>query len=296
MKQKKWLYVAAAGVVVIGVAVWLVLSFTRGTELPEMDAWSRVGHFQSTNELDSMQQALDDYLWTYGDGRYADDARMLRERLNRERQEWETLSTSQDLPIEQLENYLDANLEGFFRRDALLLLDSVAYVAALEVGTEESLLRYMEQYADSRFVEKARNALKNVGDTEASAAECDSVTNAITTHFAAMQNNSPTIVSTMSENISSYIGKPNPTIEDILAYMSHFHRGNTKKVLATSDFAVKKMQNTIDELPLFSVSFQLVETFNPDDSTKMEVKRLQGTAIVDNEWKIASLVLEQKKD
>lgn len=290
--SNKWLWVAVISAMILGGIIYGLLSLTRGTELTETDAWQRVGHFQATGQLDSMEAALNDYLWTYGDGRYSEDARTLRDRLNRERDEWEKV-VDNHCTLETVDEYIYAHPDGFFRAQALTLLDSLTFLNAQELNTEEALMNYLEQYPTGRFVSQTQTLLKSIGKTEASDEEVTAAKATVERHFKAMQENEQTIVTTLADNMSSYIGKPNPTVSDVLAYMAHFHKGNDTKTLTSQDFVVKKMMNA--DGPMYSVQFLLVETINADDTTHCEVKNLKGNAILDASMHMTSLVLEKAK-
>ena len=288
-----WALMALLAVGIVGGIVYVIMSLTHGTDLPETDAWARVGHFQASGEVDSLEAALNDYLWTFGDGRYSEQARTLRDRLYREREQWERVSAD-GCTLEAVDAFTYENPDGFFHQQALLLLDSLAFVDAKEQGTEEALMNYLEQHHDGRFADEVQVLLKDVGQSEASESEARQASATITDHFAAMQEGSEAIVATMADNVSSYIGKPNPQVSDILAYMSHFQRGSVEKVLAVSDFDVRKMLQGGE--PSYRVQFVLKETIAPDDSAKTEVKLLNGTAILDASMLITSLVLEKMKN
>ena len=286
-----WIGIAALAAIIIGGIIYVVMSLTRGTELSEMDAWARVGHFQATGELDSMEVALNEYLWTFSDGRYVEDARTLRDRLNRERDEWNRV-LDYNCNLKAVDEYIYAHPDGFFHTQALLLLDSLEFLDAKEKNTEEALLTYLAQQHDGRFVKEAQALLKAVGKVDASEEETKQAAALIKKHFAAMQEGSETIVTTMADIISSYIGKPNPSISDVLAYMNHFHKGNDTKELSVTDFNVKKMMSGNETM--YSVQFLLKETINPEDSASAEVKNLKGTAILDAAMLMTSLVLEKQ--
>lgn len=288
--RNKWLWVALLSAMILGGIIYAVLSLTRGTELTETDAWQRVGHFQAAGELDSMEAALNDYLWTYGDGRYSEDARTLRDRLNRERDEWEKV-VDNHCTLEAVDEYIYAHPDGFYRSEALVLLDSLSFLDAQEQNTEEALMNYMEQYPTGRFVSQAQTLLKSVEKTDVTDEEAKAAKATVEKHFKDMQENEQTIVTTLADNMSSYIGKPNPTVSDVLAYMAHFHKGNDTKTLSAKDFSVKKMMHP--DGPMYSVQFMLVETINADDTTKCEVKNLKGNAILDAAMLMTSLVLEK---
>lgn len=286
----KWLKLALVAVILIVGIIYLCLCLTRGTELPETAAWARVGQFQASNDVDSIEKALDDYLWTYSDGRYAEDARTLRNRLRSEREEWEKVMNS-DFTLERVDEYIYAHPDGFFHYQALMALDSLTFLKACEDNTESAIMGYLDQYPDGRFVERARQQLKNVGKQEVSQAEKTAAADMISKHFAAMQDNSQTIVTTIADNLSSYIGKPTPTVEDVLAYMAHFHKGSDTKLLEASNYEVEKMMS-IDG-PMYSVQFKLKETINAEDTAKVEVKHLTGIATLDVNMLITSLVLKR---
>jgi len=295
--RNKWLWAAVLAAVVLGGIVYAVLSLTRGTELTEQDAWNRVTQFQAAAQLDSLDAALDAYLWTYTDGRYAEDARTLRDRLRNERDRFERIADDgydTERAVQALDAYLEEYPDGFYRRDALRLQDSLEFVLALEAQTEDALLDYLEQHPDSRFAEAAHEALKRVGKQAASEEEAKLASDCIRNHFEAMQlYDEEGLVATLSDVISSYIGKPNPLHEDIIAYMEHFHKGQDDKRLTASNFDVQKMLNP--DGTLYNVQFDLTETINPKDTAKTVVRQLKGTAILDPAMRISSLVLRGEK-
>lgn len=291
-----------------GAAAWY-LFFRGGTDADERIVYDRIVRYQNLHELDSLSDALEEYFDTYNsDAFHYSQLKDLSDRFFTERADWQAASAS--LSSQTVRHFIDAHPDGFYKVDAEQKLDSLVFAEALSANTREAFDLYISQYPQGKYVEEARAKIDALDNVEVSSDEYAAAHEVLETHFNALGNNNrAALASTLAEQINNYIGKANPELEDIYAYMHTVHAAGRNLIFLVKNDSVKKV--TAGGKSLYSVQFQLdEETYSSDSHPALDnefgtgeeadnapnptsVKHFKGAAVLDESMKITSLVLRQ---
>ena len=276
--------------IVAGVACWwFLLRDTRNYS--EDETWSLITHYQNTDQPDSLYDMLNYYQSQFSDGRYNTEVSTLLSRFEIERDELNSILKS-NCTIKNVDTYVYAHPQGFFRTKALNILDSLEFADAQKHDTPDAYHEYLGKYPNGRFRSQAQAELAEAeADNLVTEEEKNAVAEVIKRHFQAIENNDTIdIVETVAENLSSYIGKQNSTEQDVIKYLKHTNEGKNVKKFKTSEYDISKVVTA--GIPIYNVRFALNEQINPDDSLHRRVRDFKGTAIVNSKKKITALLLQ----
>ena len=290
-----------------GAAVWY-LFFRGGSDTDERTAYDNIIRYENTNQLDSLSEALNDYFDTYNsDAFHYSQLKDLHDRFFTERDDWQAIK--ENLSVEAVRQFLYVHPDGFYLSEANRKLDSLSYVDACAINTREAYEHYLDQFSQGKFAAEARKQISELDNEELTIEEKTAVKEALTTHFDALgDNDKGTIASTLAEEINSYIGKANPELEDIYAYMSNMHSSGRMIVFNVKNANITKV-NTGNR-SIYNVQFSLEEetyargshhTLDTESGSLTEdekpaatdVKTFSGTAVLNESMKITSLVLRK---
>lgn len=285
-----------------GAAVWF-LFFRGGNDDDERLAFENITRYEQESKLDSLEEALTEYLDTYNpDAHHYAQVNELNTKFSTERADWQAsvrLASS-----EAIHNFLDQHPDGFFRDAANFKLDSLSFEEAKKVDTKEAYEHYIALFADGKFVKAAEDKISDLDHKELTAEESADVKRVISNHFDALANNDKVAISmTLAHKISSYIGKNDATEEDIYAYMTKTHASGRSIIFEVKNATVSKV--AAGSKTVYNVQFSLEESiysapYNPaeladeelENQSPATVKNFTGTAVLNETMKITSLVLK----
>ena len=299
--------VSVAILLLAGVATWF-LFFRGGSDDDERMAYDTIMRYENANQLDSLSEALNDYFDTYtSDAFHYSQLKELHDRFFTERADWQAAEGLTS--VDAIRHFLDLHPDGFFLRNANQKLDSLSYIEARHADTREAYEHYLSQFPQGKFTAEARKLLTGLDSEEISVEEKVAVKEALTAHFDALgDNDKGAISSTLAAEISSYIGKANPELEDIYAYMSNMHHSGRSIAFNVKSLNITKVDAA--GRTLFNAQFALEEEIytrkhsssldteagGPEQTASeepAEVKQFKGTAVLNESMKITSLVLRQ---
>lgn len=290
-----------------GAAVWF-LFFRGGTDADEQTTYNNIIRYENEHQLDSLSEALDDYFDTYNsDAFHYSQLKDLHDRFFTERADWQ--ASEGLMSVEAVRHFLDIHPDGFYLKDAQQKLDSLSYVEACATNTREAYEHYLSQFSQGKFASEARKQLSEIDNEDLSIDEKVAVKETITTHFDALGDNDKGAISaTLAAEISSYIGKANPELEDIYAYMSSMHSSGRNIVFNVKNLNITKVD--VGGRSMYNAQFMLeeatytrnshatldTETGDPSEdeqSAPTEVKHFKGAVVLNEGMKITSLVLRK---
>ena len=289
--------------------VAVTLSSCGGNPADERADYDQIVRFQNESKLDSLGIAINAYLDTYdADATYFLQVKDLSERFFNERTDWQ--STQAALSLTALRQFLDAHPDGFYLALAHHQFDSLSFRQVLAANTTEAYEQYIDQFPQGAYVKEARKKLTDLETGDLSAEEKEAALAVLTTHFTALGDNDRTaLTATLAAQINSYLGKTNPELEDIYAYMATVHA--TGRVIR---FAIKDARVAETEAlgrSIYNIQFALDEdTYTraqydalqkaaeageeaPEAAAPAATKHFTGAAVLNENMKITSLVLRQ---
>ena len=301
------LIVSLVIVALAGAAGWF-LFFHGGSDADERTAYDNIIRYENTHQLDSLESALNEYFDTYNsDAFHYSQLKDLHDRFFTERDDWQT--AADDLSLETVRHFLDVHPDGFYLDMASQKYDSLSFAQAVEDNTREAFEQYINQFSRGKYLAEARKLMSELDNEEISIEEKTAVKETLTAHFDALgDNDKGSIASTLAAEINSYIGKANPELEDIYAYMSNMHSSGRMIVFNVKNLNVTKVN--AGGRDLFNAQFSLEEeTFkrgshsaldteagSPEENHAAEgadVQHFSGTAVLNESMKITSLVLRK---
>ena len=193
----------------------------------------------------------------------------------------------------------------------MLLESLILYLMSMRVPlTPEAYEHYLDQFSQGKFAAEARKQISELDNEDLTIEEKTVVKETLTTHFDALgDNDKGAIASTLASEINSYIGKANPELEDIYAYMSNMHASGRMIVFNVKNTNITKVN--AGDRSMYNVQFSLeeetyargshatldTESGNPAEGEKAvasdDVKTFSGTAVLNESMKITSLVLRK---
>lgn len=286
-------------------AVWY-LFFRGGSDSDERTVYENIMRYEHERKLDSLDVALNDYFDTYNsDAFHYSQLKDLHDRFFNERADWQAAEGV--MSIESMHQFLDVHPDGFYSTNAHQKLDSLSFAHAVEVDTYEAYEQYINQFAQGKYVAEARNKMNGLENMTLTVEEKAAITETLSAHFNALaDNDQEAIAATLASQINSYIGKTDPELEDIYAYMKSMHSSSRMIVFLVKNVIVTKVEAA--DRHLFNVQFELdEETYTRNHSshdvenaegaeeapTPTEIKHFFGTAILNEAMKISSLVLKK---
>lgn len=296
----KWVIVLLL-LAIAALVAYLLLHKTKAdmirSGLTEQQSWDLICQYRDTNEPDSLDGALQRYADEYPKGEHAFDVKTLKERLRKEAKLWQKVE-EEGSQKESLEKYLfEYKEEGFFFMRAIAKLDSITFFEKQELNTVEAYQEYLDQYPDGYYVENARQNLAKLDLVPLTDAEEEGTKEVILKHFKALENNDTVLArQTVAKNISSYLGKKPASPKDVSMYIRHMYEAPDRQIrFEASDFVIKKMTAFEGGDPIYNVTFVLNEEMNKPNGSAIDKetsKKFKGTAIVNDDMLITSLLLE----
>ena len=269
--------------------VTTLVSCHKAKEYTEDEAWIRIGRFQSANQPDSVEQALQYYLENFPDGKYVTEVNNLYTLFQQEQKQWNHI-LRHNCSVDAVGRFLLNYPEGFFHAEASQMVDSLTYNKAVSSHSSQAIQAYMDEFPNGRFIQQAKKLLDKIELGNMSIDEKVSIIQTLQDHFHFLTINSDQIESTIAPILSSYMGKTHCSSDDVKVYMEHVHADGRPKLIEPKEIQVKKIES--DAGSVYNASFRLVETLNLDDSLHMQVKTFKGIAVLNTYGEITSVVLE----
>lgn len=295
-------------ILVLGALAAWFLFFRGGNDTDERVAYDRIIRYQNEEMLDSLGDALNEYFDTYNaDAYHYSQLKALNDRFTAERADWQAAEGI--MSLEAVRHFLDVHPDGLYLKQANHKLDSLSFFAAADADSSEAYEQYLARFPQGAYVAQAREKMKELDKVELTVEEKSAVQEVLNAHFDALaQNEKARIASTLAAHINSYIGKTDPELEDIYAYMQNMHSSSRVIVFLVKNAHVTKVN--VEGRVMYNVQFSLdeetythgqhsgldTELDNIDENKAPEpadVKHFTGAAVLNESMKITSLVLRQ---
>lgn len=285
-----WLILFFLIIIIGGSIYYLYNNYSKNKEYDnsEKKAWMEIERFDSEENLDSLEKYINNYQHHFPEGRHAEQVMNLKQRVDSERRDWKSLQ--QNISVEALEDFVREHSDGYFRNIASRMIDSLLYAEAVKEDTYQAYQNYLDSYIDGRFTDKAEARMLALRNGEIGKGEQTKIENTLNTHFDALaQNDKSHLLSTLSNQLESYLGKNDVTHTDVVKYMMSIHEDLNRTIsFSFDDVNIKK--ETIDEQQQFTANFTLKETIEIGDKT--EEKQFKTIVLLDDRYRIVSLSMK----
>lgn len=287
-KTKAIIWSATILIIIVGVA--FVVFTPKTSDYSQHDAWGRIQLYKTTNQPDSLMEAINYYLDKYPESGFATEAINIKSALKTEMEAWKEASTP--ATIEKVNSYLDRYSNGFYQDIAMSTLDSLTFCIAKEKKDESSISNYLSQFPNGRFAAEALDLSEELQLSQSlKKEEEEEVRSCLDRHFTALaSNNKSAVAATMIFPARSYLGKTHAVQNDVFLFMDKVFQ----KRGATISFQLGETRITkiTDVETIYNAHFALTETIKNSDGT-VEKKKFTATAILNSNQKITTLNIKE---
>ncbi len=233
---------------------------------------------------------LQNYLDNFKDAKQAhiDSVQAHLSLIRQGNQEWQNAIISGSKA--ELEAYLGKYPDTSHKIEIIHKIDSIDWVQALSQNTSEALRRYLDQHPDGEHVDDANIAMKQLDASTVSPEERTAIIKAFRKFFQSINSKSETeLKATVSDNLSSFLGKVDATPEDVVTYMNKIYKPDVSNMNwhLNNDYKIDKKAVGEDEYE-YSVQFSATQDIEKADES-MQKNHYRITARVDKDGKISSL-------
>ena len=285
-----WLILLLLLAVIIAIGAYFYKKYTEKCEWErgEQQAWLDVERFDDELLLDSLDKALNFYQENYPDGRHAEQVLNVRLRVDSERRDWKLLQ--RQISVENLDDFIRDHSDGYFRKYASRMIDSLLFHEAEETDTYEAYAAYVDEYEDGLFTKTALERMKELAGGSVGRGDSIAVANTIHNHFDALAHaDKQMLLSTLAADVLSYIGKKEPTHADIVNYMTVIHADAGRNI----EFDIHELdisKQVEDGTVSYTAKFMFDEYIETDDTE--EVRSFVAISHLDSDQMIFSLAFK----
>ncbi|SFG11500.1 zinc ribbon domain-containing protein [Prevotella sp. KH2C16] len=203
-------------------------------------------------------------------------------------QEWQNAIVSGSKA--ELEAYLEKYPGTSHKTEILHRIDSADWVQALSQNTSGALQRYLNQHPDGEHVDDANMAMKQLDASTVKPEERTAIVKLLRRFFQSINSkNEGELKETVSDNLSSFLGKIDATPEDVVTYMNKIYKSDVSNMNwhLNNDYKIDKEAVGEDEYE-YSVRFSATQDIEKTDDT-MQKSHFRITTRVDKGGKISSM-------
>lgn len=148
----------------IGFGCWWI--FVRGgSDAEEQLFYDKIVRFERENNVDSLENAMNAYLDMYNsDAHHYSAVKDMGNRFFVERDEWHY--SERQGSIEAIHRFLDQYPDGYFREKANNRLDSMLFVSASIENTKDAYENYLNLVEEGRYMDIAKSRIDSIDAEE----------------------------------------------------------------------------------------------------------------------------------
>ena len=198
-------------------------------------------------------------------------------------------------------DYLEKNPKSLHKNDVLKMVDSIDWEVAAKENTVEAYENYMKEHTQGLHLNAAEEAIKNMKSTTILPEEKQMVNNLIRRFFQSINDkDEKKIQSTVSDNLSDFLGQPNATRGDVTAFLRRVWKAELSKIIwhVLGDYKISK--TTIGENKYqYAVEVTATKRVERKDKKSVPEARYRMNAKVNSDTTIVALdltkIVEEKK-
>ncbi|MBR4591549.1 MAG: hypothetical protein IKO36_12965, partial [Bacteroidaceae bacterium] len=285
-----WIVLLILIIIIGGCIYYLYHNYSKEYEYDnsEKQAWMNIEKFDSEENFDSLVKYLDRYQLDFPNGRHSEQVMAFKTRVDSELSDWKKVQ--QNISVESLEDFVREHSDGYFRNVASRMIDSLLYAEAAEIDSYQSYQNYLDTYIDGRFADKAEARINSLKKGEIGKGEQKAIEKTLNSHFESLAlNDQSRIMSTLSPQLDTYIGKKDASRMDVAMYMQSIHK-DPKRSITFSIEDVNITKSLVDDEQQFDADFVLNEKIESD--TQTEDKKFHSKVRLDGKYKIISMSIK----
>ena len=197
-----------------------------------------------------------------------------------------------------LEEYLKKHPDSPHKAEALNKIDSIDYSNATRLNTQESYAEYLRQHPDSRYAVEVQEKLKELQDKEVSDEDIELVKSTCRHFFQAINaRNESKLLETVTETLSSFLGRTNASSDDVVTYMRRIYSApdiQNMNWYLLDDFKIEKAKDDLGDVVL-KTQFSAEQRIERTDPSKEKYGKYVIAAEVTKEGKITRLNMRKQR-
>lgn len=243
-----------------------------------------------SQDLDVLQNYLDNY--KDADQAHIDSIQAHLTLIRLGSQEWQNVIVSGSRS--ELEAYLEKYPDTSHKIEIIHRIDSIDWAQALLKNTPEALQYYLERHPDGEHIDDAATTMKQLEASTVNSEERNMIIKVLRRFFQAINSKNETeLKATVSDNISSFLGKSDATPEDVVTYMNKIYKTDVSNMnwRLNNDYTIDK-KAAVDGEYEYIVQFSATQDIDKTDNSRQKsLYRIE--AGIDTEGKIASLSMSK---
>ncbi len=196
------------------------------------------------------------------------------------------------------EDYLKKHPDSPHKAVALNKIDSIDYVTATRLNTKESYAEYLRQHPDSRHSVDVQEKLNELQDKEVTDEEKEMVHATCRRFFQAINaKNESKLIETVTETLSSFLGRTNASSDDVVTYMRKLYSApdiQNMNWYLLDDFKIEKTKDDMGEI-ILKTQFGAEQRIERTDPSKEKYGKYVIAAEVTKEGKITRLNMRKQR-
>lgn len=278
-KRNKNLKIVTVAVIVIALlcgAVFYVYNLSKQEEKMWLEA-------QIANDIELYEA----YIKKYPDGKNVKVAKEKVSQLTLEKKQWEIIANTEN--VNEIVSYIKKFPKSKYIEQAKLAYDELSWKEAQQANDQEAYQKYMNLFPTGKYYKNAQKMLEMQEKLTLNFDEENSATSTVKTFLNALANdNESELLSTLSPQMTYFLGKKGATKVDALAYMKRIHASDVFNVSITIGVTeVEKSINSNDD-PFYTVKVQYDQQIKREDTSNETFASCTATARINNEYQIVS--------
>lgn len=285
-KKKTTITIVAIVVLLLLLAGGLVFYFSNNDQTKDEELAYEV------LENNDNPQDYKDFLEKYPESKYVSEVKKRLAQLEQMLQDWNSIALSERASdfIGFKNKYDDARYE----RLCDIKIDSLDWVTAQRLGTDEAMQQYLNAHPDGRYASEASIAMGTLRDQEITPEERDQVMAVCTYFFKGFEEqDETTICSNISANMTQFLNKSNASKADVMKMIKDMFNEHIIKCTFTVNRDIEITKSVAQNgNPTYDATFTVDQHIERDNEGKTfgsyEVK-----ARINTQFLITSLTMKQ---
>ena len=181
-----------------------------------------------------------------------------------------------------------------FTRLCDIKIDSLDWVMAQRLGTQEAFQHYLDVHPDGRYASEASVSQGTLRDREITPGDRDQIMSVITDFYRGFENRDETLVcSNITPSMTQFLSKKNATKSEVLSIIKGMFNEHIQKCefVINRDFSITRSMGA-DNQPVYTAVFSVDQHIQRDNEGKT-FGSYKATAIITSQLLISSLTMQE---
>ncbi len=232
------------------------------------------------------------YMEKYPDGKHYDEAKEMLDKLVRDKEAWDQARVSND--EEHLRDFIRNHPGSEHIDDARQILDDIVWNKALNINTKDAFNQYIKEFPDGTHIADAHNHFDEKLRAELTDSERDNVSGTIQNFLLGLENwNVDLLLSTCNSEMSNFMGKLHPTLNDVRDYYDAFRESDIDSIGFTAPSVIVNKVIRNDKTTEYKVTFTTTRRMRREGVDEELVAVMKGQALLDDFFRFKELTMDK---